>query len=376
VSRVNSKHLQADVKEHASGQLQERFHQLDRLRESVEYICAALSQMVPHQTQLRSEVVALSNRHGRVEEDLAGVRDAREQTSRHLEEVSKFLHAVNDHVAELSAHMKELSAFQHAINERVAVLDDRSRLFVTSADHGLFLLKSGDLISDRVLERHPWDEHIMAAIAGSLRGRKTLAVDVGAHVGLLTVALARRFQRVLSFEPNAFNYRLLTANVALNRLSNVECINGALYSGCVELSLGKSEQQEIEVPLTPEGDFDGLSATNLGAYTFTPDGTGIFRAMARTLDSYNLEDLAFLKIDVQGADGEVIAGATETIRRCRPVIVFEWEDELSKNFRLSLADARRELESQGYSVEQLKAHNDKQHDFIAVPQTVPSSVTS
>jgi FkbM family methyltransferase len=375
VSRENRRHLQTDVEDQADDQVQERFRQLDRLRQSVEYLCAAVSQLVPYQTQLRSEVVALSNRYGRVEEDLGGVLTARDQHGCHLEELSKFLHALNDRVAELSAHVKELSEFQHAINERVTVVDSRCRLFITSADHGVFLLKSGDLISDRVLERHVWDEHIMAAIAGSLGGRNTLAVDVGAHIGLLTVALGRRFRRVLSFEPNDFNYRLLTANVVLNRLNNVECINGALYSECLELSLGKSEQQEIKLPLTPDGAFDGLAGTNLGAYTFTPEGTGIFRAMARTLDSYNLEELAFLKIDAQGADGEVIAGAAETIRRCRPVIVFEWEDELSKNFRLSLADARRQLESQGYSIEPLKAHNDKQHDFIALPRTLNSCVT-
>jgi FkbM family methyltransferase len=362
--------MRAEVSDQANDQLQERFSQLDRLRESVECIGTALGQMVPVQVHLRGEVVALNNRHGRVEEDLGGVTAAQEQNGRHLEELSKFLHAVNDRVEQLSSHVGELSKFQHAVNSRVAMLDDRSRLFVANAEHGVFLLKAGDLISDAVLNQHCWDEHILTALDGPLQGRNGLAVDVGAHLGLLTVALARRFRRVVSFEPNEFNYRLLAANAALNGLRNVECIHGALFSGSVELSLGKNEEQEVELSLTPEGNFDGLSASNLGAYKFTPNGTGIFCRTARTLDSYNLDEVVFIKIDVQGADGEVIAGASETIRRCRPVIVFEWEDELSKSFRVSLADVRRQLEGEGYSIELLKAHNDKQQDFLAVPQTV------
>jgi len=213
----------------------------------------------------------------------------------------------------------------------------------------------------------PGAEHIAGAIKDRMRGRNGLAVDVGAHVGLLTVALARRFTKVMSFEPNDFNYRLLTANVALNGLRNVECVNGALFSSSIELSLGRKEQQEVELPLTPEGTFDGMAASNLGAFVFTADGTGACSTMARTLDSYQLDDVAFLKIDAQGADGEVIAGATETIGRCRPVIVFEWEEGLSQTFKISLADVRQRLQGMGYSIELLKAHNDKQSDFIAVP---------
>ena len=206
---------------------------------------------------------------------------------------------------------------------------------------------------------------------GSLDGRDHLAVEVGAHIGLLTIPLARRFKRVLAFEPNGFNYRLLAANVALNGLKEgVACINEAINSECVEVSLAKAEEQEIPVPLGPDGSFDGWSATNLGAYSFSPNGSGLFPTLARTLDSYNLNDLAFLKIDAQGADGEVIVGASETIRRCRPVIVFEWEDELSKNFRVSKADVHRQLESDGYAIEILKEHNSKQRDFLAVPTAV------
>lgn len=338
--------------------MEERFLQWEnRLRETMQSVCAAMTKMVQHQTYLQSEVTALSNRHVRFDEDLAGAIQKQRESSCKLEEL-------------LSAVQRELSISQVAMNDRVALVESRSRLFVGGTDDGIFLLKSGDLISDSVREGHAWDKHIIDALEGSLNGRDQLAVEVGAHIGLLTIPLARRFKRVLAFEPNGFNYRLLTANVALNGLREVECINEAIYSECIQLSLAKTEKQEIPVPLSEDGSFDGWSATNLGAYSFSTDGSGLFRAMARTLDSYNLNDLAFLKIDAQGADGEVIAGAAETIRRCRPVIVFEWEDELSKNFRVSRDDVHRQLERDGYAIELLKEHNSKQRDFLAIPAVV------
>ena len=82
-----------------------------------------------------------------------------------------------------------------------------------------------------------------------------------------------------------------------------------------------------------------------------------------------LNDLAFIKIDAQGADGEVMIGAAETIRRCRSVIVFEWETLLSRHFSVSFEEVTSLLSSAGYRLEVLKVHNEKQTDYLASPPT-------
>ena len=43
----------------------------------------------------------------------------------------------------------------------------------------------------------------------------------------------------------------------------------------------------------------------------------------KTLDSMNLPGLDFLKIDVEGAEGLVLQGAAETIKKYKPTIFFE-----------------------------------------------------
>ena len=190
---------------------------------------------------------------------------------------------------------------------------------------------------------------------------------MGGHFGSITLPLASIFDEVFSFEPNDFNFRILRGNVEINKLDNVHLFNSCLYSHLTSLSLARQEKQEIDLPINNQGKFDGDLAYNLGAYLFGESESGLFEHSARTLDSYELDNVAFIKIDVQGADGEVLLGAIQTIKRCSPVIVFEWEEHLSKNFSVTFDSLISELTSLGYEVTQLKVHNEKQVDYIARP---------
>lgn len=59
----------------------------------------------------------------------------------------------------------------------------------------------------------------------------------------------------------------------------------------------------------------------------------------------------FLKVDVEGAECDVLAGARETIRRCRPLILFECTPDGLKNFNMSARDVwHRVTSDHGYSV--------------------------
>ena len=46
-------------------------------------------------------------------------------------------------------------------------------------------------------------------------------LDVGANIGNHTCFFARYFNQVIAFEPNPVAYRILQANIGLNRLKNV-----------------------------------------------------------------------------------------------------------------------------------------------------------
>ena len=245
--------------------------------------------------------------------------------------------------------------------------DRLDRLYIAPTDDGLMILKRGDLVSSVLTETGVWDPHVREVMDGVRRVRNGLSIDVGAHFGAVTLSMARRFERVLSFEPNDFSFNLLRANVQLNGLFNVTCRNHPLFSAEVEMSLARQEMQEVPITYRSDGSFDPMSTQNIAGYAFSPNGTNVSKHGAVTIDSLGLEDVVFMKVDAQGCDGEILLGASEMISKCRPVIVFEWEELLSRAFSVGLSDVENMLQSLGYIVHVLKRHNDKQIDFVAHP---------
>ena len=123
------------------------------------------------------------------------------------------------------------------------------------------------------------------------------AIDVGAHIGLWTQELARRFERTVAFEPNPETWNCLLLNTPLGtELHNV--------------ALGSTDS-ECAIELPPGG--------NSGMWHTAP-GTGV---KCRRLDSYTIPRVDLLKIDVEGQEGHVILGARDTLGVSRPAIVFE-----------------------------------------------------
>lgn len=129
-------------------------------------------------------------------------------------------------------------------------------------------------------------------------------LDVGAHVGFYTLLGARRVGsegRVWAFEPDVTNARHLRRHVAINGLSNVR----------------------VEEAAVAEADgtarFGGGSGSGTGRLTGSGDREVRTVGLDSLCDRHGLTPTA-LKIDVEGAEGAVIRGASETIRRARPVI--------------------------------------------------------
>jgi len=142
-------------------------------------------------------------------------------------------------------------------------------------------------------------------------------LDVGAHIGTETIPLARKVGPsggVVAFEPQRRLYEMLSANVALNGLANVMCMNAAVGA----------EDGFIDVPpqnYAHHGNFGGVSL--IGEQT-RPVG-GNHSVPIRTIDSVTetFENCALIKIDVEGMEGSVMRGSVALIDRTRPYIYSE-----------------------------------------------------
>lgn len=148
--------------------------------------------------------------------------------------------------------------------------------------------------------------------------RPGLIVDIGAHDGLLTLPLARLpGARVLAFEP------LPQAHARLARacagLGNVTLRREALSdaAGTLELALPVLDGVPQEQWASTVKSYAGFGSRIATQRVTVP---------AITLDSLGLAEVVALKLDAEGAEYEILRGARETLRRCRPVLTLELEE--------------------------------------------------
>jgi len=151
----------------------------------------------------------------------------------------------------------------------------------------------------------------------TLAGGGRTFVDVGAHIGFYTMALAPGYQRVISFEPSRYQYGWLKRNVALNDYQHVQCEH---------VALGDLRGQAKLTVLSHEGGLNTLAPEVAG----TRPALGEYFVPVETLDDRGLEDVDLLKIDVEGFEIPVLRGATRTIQTSRPVILIEVWDNVQR----------------------------------------------
>ena len=159
-------------------------------------------------------------------------------------------------------------------------------------------------------------------------------VDVGANVGYHTFRASARVGaagRVVAVEANPENARLIAHTIESNSIANIELVPVALAARRGYVSFGTH--------VGSNGGFlpDGASTTGSGRGTIVP---------TLALDDLALDRVSVVKIDVEGAEGIVIDGATRTIERHRPTFVMEFSQEMTTR-----VSARSPLEHLGRFVD-------------------------
>jgi FkbM family methyltransferase len=143
---------------------------------------------------------------------------------------------------------------------------------------------------------------IQLAMAHCPVGRRRAAIDVGAHVGLWSMVLSETFERVAAYEPVPGHIECFRRN--LEERDNVTLYPLAVGANCcsVNIDLG-----------------DGVNSGNACVSDFGE----LMTTMTRLDDHCASDDVDFIKIDVEGFEREVVAGAERIIRTQKPALVVE-----------------------------------------------------
>ena len=140
-----------------------------------------------------------------------------------------------------------------------------------------------------------------------------VCLDIGSNIGQWTRPLAKRFDSVVCFEPNP-NFR--------------ECFTKNITEGNVLLwPVGLSDREH-----KAKQDFNSTVLQN-------QDGD----IDCRTLDSFALTNVDFVKIDVDGFEVPLLTGARETLSNNNPVINIEMKRDKRNNITQKCESILKEL---------------------------------
>ena len=165
----------------------------------------------------------------------------------------------------------------------------------------------GDFISRRVILDGIYEGRELEALSREVfprLDRPATALDIGANIGNHACYFAAHFDRVVAFEPNPPVAAVLRANV-MGR--NVEVVEKGLSDRPGELNFH-------------------VDQTNLGASRVTAEPGGMtikVDTLDRLAGPLGLDNVRFIKMDVERHEEQVLAGAAELLTSQRPVIAME-----------------------------------------------------
>jgi FkbM family methyltransferase len=146
-------------------------------------------------------------------------------------------------------------------------------------------------------------------------------IDVGANVGVYTaLAAQKQCERILAFEPHSISFNYLQKTIGKNRKgSSIDAI---------KIALGAKKCERVIY----------INPNNCGDNRIYQDTMLLNSEIVKveTLDDcckkYGIEKIDFLKIDVQGAEMEVILGGKKTLSKSKKCIILSefWPEGLRK----------------------------------------------
>ena len=141
-----------------------------------------------------------------------------------------------------------------------------------------------------------------------------VCVDVGANIGVYTLALSSHASKVISAEPHPEYYGTLKSNVELNNLKNI-----------VHKNIAVTYKKGRATLYAPNEDMSNKTATLKNVSGLVKDQNIEIKIETLTLDTLckNESCINFIKVDTDWSDAEVLLSGRKPIKKHRPVILLE-----------------------------------------------------
>jgi FkbM family methyltransferase len=159
-----------------------------------------------------------------------------------------------------------------------------------------------------------------------------VVIDVGAHIGYYSLLCASIAQSVICFEVNSEAIAALEENIELNGFTNVVIIQKALFSRNGYLQFDRDQIKVLEKAAEGKTSVECVRLDDLTALKQVPAHAD------------------FIKIDVEGAELDVLCGARDFICASRPRLIVEVHSGKLPDFGHSAEETLAELQKLEYAI--------------------------
>ena len=213
-------------------------------------------------------------------------------------------------------------------------------------DKTIYIMSHPNPTSKHILSNGIYEKQLIDWAKDNYKNSAKIFVDIGAHMGTYSINLAPHFSHTHSFEAQKNTFYCLAGGIALNGLSDK--ITAHHFALTNPDDSGKTLNLKI---ISLDG--GGSSIRNL-ANNVDPIATE--EVETRTLDQFKLKRIGLIKIDVEGAEIDVLKGAVKTLEENGyPPILFEaWPDPWFEEERKKLMDYVKSLK---YTIRKVYKNN-------------------
>jgi FkbM family methyltransferase len=200
--------------------------------------------------------------------------------------------------------------------------------------HGTFYSIVNDSYIGRSLEEYgEWGQGEMYIYENFIK-KDSVVVEIGSHIGSLTVPISRLCKTLFTFEPQRLLFQLLNTNLVINKIDNVFAYMYALGKENKQILLKEFDPNKID----PK---EGLNTGGIRLHQIETTINGYPIKMVRLDDVIPKElKISFIKIDAETMELDIIEGAEALIKKDRPIMYVESNPFSDQSLENKIKDLR------------------------------------
>lgn len=164
-----------------------------------------------------------------------------------------------------------------------------------------------------------------------LLNKNDVVIDLGAHIGLFSLAVSRHVGHVYAVEPEPENFEILLANIEKNQLANITPVKKVISSHKGETLFYVSNRTPARHSLYTNEflNFDGKACIAIEVK---------MTSLSTLFKEYNIERCKLVKADIEGAEYEVFLTLPDDIINRIDMVILEWHEGIINGDRNELEE--------------------------------------